>query len=157
YDGEEYDARMEPAGWSRAGFDDSKWEPAEVVAAPRGALVAQMAEPLRVTETLKPASVKRLRPGVYIFDMGQNMVGWCRLHVSGPKGTAVTLRHAETLKPDGSLYTANLRSARAADTYVLKGDGTEVWEPRFTYHGFRYVEVTGYPGEPALSALEGRV
>ena len=93
------------------GFDDSKWEAAQVVGAPAGVLAAQMAEPLRVTETLKPVSVKQLKPGVYIFDMGQNMVGWCRLRVNGPKGTQVTLRHAETLKPDGSLYIANLRSA----------------------------------------------
>ena len=112
YDGEEYDARMEMAGWSRAGFDDSKWEAAQTVAAPAGVLAAQMAEPLRVTETLKPVSVKKLKPGVYIFDMGQNMVGWCRLRVDGPKGTQVTLRHAETLEPDGSLYIDNLRSAR---------------------------------------------
>jgi len=157
YDGEEYDARMELAGWSRVGFDDSRWEPALTVPPPAGVLTAQMAEPLRVTETLRPKSVKQLSPGVYIFDMGQNMVGWCRLTVSGPRGTQVTLRHAETLNPDGSLYTANLRTARAADVYTLKGEGTETWEPRFTYHGFRFVEVTGFPGEPAASALEGRV
>jgi alpha-L-rhamnosidase len=157
YDGEEYDARKEIPGWRRPGFDDAKWEAAEAVKAPTGVLVSQMAEPLRVTETLNPASVKQLRPGVYIFDMGQNMVGWCRLHVTGPKGTTVTLRHAETLNPDGSLYVANLRSARATDSYTLKGDGDEVWEPRFTYHGFRFVEVTGYPGEPTGEALEGRV
>jgi alpha-L-rhamnosidase len=157
YDGEEYDARMELPGWSKAGFNDAKWEAAKVVGAPAGALTAQMAEPLRVTETIKPVSVKQLRPGVFIFDMGQNMVGWCRLKVSGPKGTAVTLRHAETLNPDGSLYVANLRSAKAEDIYALKGEGAEVYEPRFTYHGFRYVEVTGFPGTPAASALEGRV
>jgi alpha-L-rhamnosidase len=157
YDGEEYDARMEIPGWSRAGFDDSKWEPADAVAGPSGALASQMAEPLRVTETLKPISVKRLKPGVYIFDMGQNLVGWCRLRVAGPKGTQVTLRHAETLNPDGSLYVANLRTARAEDIYTLKGSGTEIYEPRFTYHGFRYVEMTGYPGEPKADALEGRV
>ena len=157
YDGEEYDARMELAGWSRAGFDDSKWENAQAVAAPAGLLSAQMAEPLRVTETLTPISVKRLKPGVYIYDMGQNMVGWCRLHVNGPKGTAVTLRHAETLQPDGSLYIANLRGAKVTDVYTLKGGSPEVWEPRFTYHGFRYVEVTGFPGEPSADALEGRV
>ncbi|MGA2270547.1 MAG: family 78 glycoside hydrolase catalytic domain, partial [Bryobacteraceae bacterium] len=157
YDGEEYDARMEPANWSRAGFDDSKWEPAQAVSGPAGVLSAQMAEPLRVTETLKPVSVKQLQPGVYIFDMGQNMVGWCRLRVSGPRGAPVMLRHAETLNPDGSLYVANLRTARATDLYTLKGGGTEVWEPRFTYHGFRYVEMTGFPGQPTAAALEGRV
>ncbi len=93
YDGEEYDARREMAGWSKAGFDDAKWETAKVVGAPGGVLAAQMAEPLRVTETIKPLGVKKLRSGVFIFDMGQNMVGWCRLRVSGPKGTQVTLRH----------------------------------------------------------------
>ena len=144
-------------GWSRPGFDDAQWQPAEIVSAPGGVLSAEMKEPIRVTGTLKPVSMKELRPGVYIFDMGQNMVGWCRLRVSGPAGTRVTLRHAETLKPDGSLYMANLRGARQTDSYILKGDGAEIWEPRFTYHGFRYVEVTGYPGKPTLASIEGRV
>jgi alpha-L-rhamnosidase len=89
--------------------------------------------------------------------MGQNMVGWCQLKVQGKAGTTVQLRHAETLKPDGTLYTANLRAAKATDLYTLKGDGSEIYEPRFTYHGFRYVEVTGYPGTPDLLAIEGRV
>jgi alpha-L-rhamnosidase len=157
YDGEEYDARMEMAGWSRAGFNDSTWKAAGGVTRPTGVLTAQMAEPLRVTETLKPVSVHALKPGVWIFDMGQNMVGWCQLAVSGPAGTHVTLRHAETLNPDGSLYTANLRTARATDVYTLKGGGPEIWEPRFTYHGFRYVEMTGFPGTPAVNTLAGRV
>jgi alpha-L-rhamnosidase len=157
FDGECYDARKEFSGWSRAGFDDSKWQSAELVAAPEGALSAEMMEPIRVTGALKPISIKELRPGVFIFDMGQNMVGWCRLHVSGPAGTRVTLRHAETLKPDGSLYMANLRGAQVTDTYILRGDGEEIWEPRFTTHGFRYVEMTGFPGKPTLASLEGRV
>ena len=159
YDGEEYDARREFAGWDRAGFDDSAWTAAQVVAPPAGVLAAEMANPLRVVETLHPVSVKLLRPGVWIFDMGQNMVGWCRLHVVGPAGAQVTLRHAETLAPDGSLYVANLRTARATDVYTLKGAGAEVYEPRFTYHGFRYVELTGWPGDaaPTTAALEGRV
>jgi alpha-L-rhamnosidase len=157
YDGEVYDARQEMAGWSRAGFDDSQWEPPQIVEAPAGAMAAQMADPLRVMETLKPVKVTRLRTGVYIFDMGQNMVGWCRLKVSGPKGTKIQLRHAETLQPDGELYVDNLRSARATDVYTLKGRGAEVWEPRFTYHGFRYVEMRGFPGTPTAAALEGRV
>jgi alpha-L-rhamnosidase len=173
YDGEEYDARREFAGWDRAGFDDSAWEAAQSVAAPAGVLAAQMAEPLRVVETLHPISVKLLKPvmetlqpsgvkvnpGVWIFDMGQNMVGWCRLHVAGDKGIRVSLRFAETIEPDGSLYVANLRTARATDVYTLKGEGAEVYEPRFTYHGFRYVELTGWPGPaaPTVAALEGRV
>ena len=157
YDGEEFDARKDVAGWSRAGLDDSRWQPASAVQGPPGALRAQMDQPLKVTETLTPKSVKQIRPGVWIADMGQNMVGWARLSVAGPKGTAVTLRFAETLKPDGTLYVDNLRSARATDVYTLKGGGPEVWEPRFTYHGFRFVEITGYPGTPALQSLAGRV
>jgi alpha-L-rhamnosidase len=156
YDGERYDARLDSA-WTRAGFDDSKWEAAHAVAGPGGALVAQMAEPLRVTETLRPVSVRKMASGAYVFDMGQNMVGWCRLKVTGARGARVVLRHAETLTDDGHLYIENLRSARAADTYILKGGGAESYEPHFTYHGFRYVEVTGYPGVPTLNSIEGRV
>lgn len=157
FDGEEYDARREMPGSAMPGYDDSHWQQAQVVAAPGGVLAAQMMEPLKVTETLHPVKLTRRRPGVWIFDMGQNMVGWCRLRVSGKAGTKLVLRHAETLAPDGGLYVDNLRSARATDTYILKGQGQEVWEPRFTYHGFRYVELIGYPGEPKLTSLEGRV
>jgi alpha-L-rhamnosidase len=157
YDGEEYDAREEFPGWSEPGFDDSQWQPVQIVSAPDGVLSGVRQEPIRVTQRLKPVSVKELNPGVFIFDMGQNMVGWCRLKVRGPAGTQVELRHAETLKPDGSLYTANLRSARATDIYTLKGHGEEVWQPRFTLHGFRFVEMTGYPGRPTLDSLTGCV
>ncbi len=156
YDGEDYDARKEMPGWSEPGFDDAKWQPVQGVGAPGGALVAQMINPIRVTQTLEPIALTQPKPGVWIFDMGQNMVGWCRIKVSGPPGTQVSLRHAETLKPDGTLYLDNIRGAKVTDTYTLKGKGTEVYEPRFTYHGFRFVEVTGYPGNPK-SALVGRV
>jgi alpha-L-rhamnosidase len=155
YDGEIYDARQEMAGWSRPGFPDAAWPQAQVVEGPAGVLAAQPIAPIRVMERLKPVAVHELRPGAYIFDMGQNMVGWCRLTVAGPRGTRVTLRHAERLRPNGILYMDNLRSAEATDTYILKGGGTEVYEPRFTYHGFRYVEVTGFPGKPTLASLEG--
>lgn len=157
YDGETYDARMEMPGWAQPGFDDSRWEPAQVVEGPPGALRAQMSEPLRVMETLPAKTVKELRPGVFIYDLGQNMVGWVRLKVQGPAGTRVQMRLAESLRPDGSLYVDNLRSARATLVYILKGGGPETWEPRFTYHGFRYIELTGYPGRPGLDAVEGRV
>ena len=157
YDGEEYDSRLEMPGWSEAGFKDAGWQAAKEVSAPAGVMAAQMIEPIRVVDTLKPIAITQPQPGVWIYDMGQNMVGWCRIKVSGPAGTVVSLRHAETLKPDGMLYLANIRSAKVTDTYTLKGKGTEVYEPRFTYHGFRFVEVTGYPGKPALSALEGEV
>jgi len=156
YDGEVYDARLEMRGWSRPGFDDSGWQPAQGVKGPSGVLAAQPIEPIRVTETIKPIGITQVRPGVYIFDLGQNMVGWCRLAVSGPRGSQVSLRHAERLRPDGTLYLDNLRSAKVTDVYTLKGVGTEVYEPRFTYHGFRYVEMKGFPGKPSLSSLEGR-
>jgi alpha-L-rhamnosidase len=157
YDGEEYDARMEMPGWNVPGFDDAQWQTAQGVAAPGGELVTPMIEPIRVTETLKPIALTQPQPGVWVFDMGQNMVGRCRLKVSGPRGTEVRLRHAETLKADGTLYLDNIRSAKVTDSYTLKGKGAEGYEPRFTYHGFRFVEVTGYPGKPGLSSLEGQV
>jgi alpha-L-rhamnosidase len=157
YDGEVYDARMELAGWSEPGYDDSEWRPVEVVEGPEGELSAQMTPPIRVIETRQAQSINEIEPGVFIYDMGQNMVGWCRLRVQGPEGSLVRLRHAETLKDDGTLYMANLRSAKCTDTYILKGGGEEVYEPRFTYHGFRFVEVTGYPGTPEFDAIEGCV
>lgn len=157
YDGEEYDARKEISGWSQPGFDGSQWRPAQVVSAPSGVVVAQMIQPIRVTQALRPVAVTEPKPGVFIFDLGQNMVGWCRLRVSGPAGTQISLRHAETLKPDGTLDLANIRGARVTDTYTLKGGGSEIWEPRFTYHGFRYVEMRGFPGRPGLDSLQGRV
>lgn len=157
YDGETYDARNEMNGWSKPAFDDSSWKSVHVVDAPSGVLSSEMAEPIRVMDRLHPIAITSPRPGVHIFDMGQNMVGWCRLKVKGPKGTRVYLKHAEKLNPDGTLYLANIRSAKVTDTYILKGGGVETYEPRFTYHGFRYVEVTGFPGEPDLSALEGVV
>ncbi|MCL4177556.1 MAG: family 78 glycoside hydrolase catalytic domain [Verrucomicrobia bacterium] len=156
YDGEIYDARMELAGWAEPGYDDSTWTAPQLVAAPGGALVAQMIEPIRVVETRQPVSIKEIAPGVFIYDFGQNLVGWCRLKVSGPRDTTVTLRHAELLQPDGALYLDNLRGAKVTDTYILKGAGTELYEPRFTYHGFRYVELKGYR-QSNLNTLEACV
>ena len=108
-------------------------------------------------ETLKPKTVTNPKPGVYVFDLGQNMVGWARLHVTGRAGTKVQIRFGEVLKPNGELYTENLRTAEATDTYTLRGKGTESYEPHFTFHGFRYVEITGYPGTPTRDAVEGIV
>ena len=157
YDGEEYDARMQMPGWDKPGFDAGDWCKPELVDAPKGELSAQMIEPIRVTETLEPVRVTEPKLGVHVYDMGQNMVGWCRLKVSGPKGSVVRLRHAEAIKDDGTLYVANLRSAEATNIYILKGDGQEVYEPRFTYHGFRYVELTGSPEALDDVELTGRV
>ena len=157
YDGEEYDARKELSGWSQPGFNDARWPAALAVTAPEGELAAQMAPPIRIIETRKPQAVANPQLGMYVFDMGQNMVGWCRIRVAGPAGTEVSLRFAETIHPDGTLYLDNIRGAKVTDLYTLKGQGVEVWEPRFTYHGFRYVEVRGWPGKPDLNAIEGCV
>ncbi|WP_405392806.1 glycoside hydrolase family 78 protein [Streptomyces sp. NBC_01102] len=155
--GEEYDARLETDGWTRAGFDASGWLAADPVDGVTAALVAEVDGACRVERELTAREVTEPEPGVFVFDLGQNMVGTPRLTVSGPAGTKVRLRHAEVLNPDGTLYTANLRTARATDTYTLKGGGRETYEPRFTFHGFRYVEVTGYPGRPGPDAVVGRV
>ena len=157
YDGEKYDARREMTGWAKAGFDDSAWMDVELVKRPSEKISAQMIEPIRVTQTIQPVKVTQPKAGLYVFDMGQNIVGWVRLKVKGQKGTAVKLRFAEVLKDDGTLYLDNIRSAKVTDIYTLKGEGDEVWEPRFTYHGFRYVEMTGLPGEPDTGTIEGRV
>lgn len=157
YDGESYDARRETPGWERPGFDDRGWPAAETVAAPAGVLSAQLMPAIQVVDTVVPFGMASPLPGAYIFDMGQNFSGWARLRVKGPRGTDVRLRFAELLFPDGTLNQDNLRSAQAEDHYILKGGGEETWEPRFTYHGFRYVEVTGFPGTPTLESIRGRV
>jgi alpha-L-rhamnosidase len=156
--GESYDARKEQKGWDQPGFDDSGWWPVNSEDDPGAArLVAEPNQGVRVTREIKAKDITQPKSGTYVFDLGQNMVGWVRLRVRGEAGDRVTLRHAEALNPDGTIYTANLRTARQTDSYVLKGGGEEVFEPHFTFHGFRYVEVTGYRGEPPLDAITGRV
>jgi alpha-L-rhamnosidase len=157
YHGESYDARNEPAGWASPGFNDSTWSPVLRIDQDNVKLVAQQGPTIRITETLKPQMISEIEKGKYIVDMGQNMVGWAKLRVQGEAGTKVTLRFAEILNKDGTIYTENLRSARATDTYILKGQGIETWQPMFTYHGFRYIEVSGYPGTPDKEAISGQV
>jgi alpha-L-rhamnosidase len=157
YDGEEYDARMEQDGWNSPAFHDKAWTAAQIVDPPSGNIRAQMSDPIRVMREVRPVKITQPTPEVYVFDMGQNIVGWCRLRVVGPTGTRITLRHAEALRPDGMLYLDNLRSARQMDVYTLNGNGIEVYEPRFTSHGFQYVEIRGFPGTPSLETLTGRV
>ena len=157
YNGETYDARLEKSGWERPSFSDSSWDRAVIAPSPPASLVAQNYQPIQVQETLKSKSVTSPAPGVYIFDLGQNMVGWERLRVSGLAGTRIQLRFGEVLTPTGGLYTDNLRTADVTDTYILRGGEEEVFEPHFTFHGFRYIEMTGYPGTPPSTALEGVV
>ncbi len=157
FDGEVYDARRETTGWDTPGFDDSAWSAAQTVEGSAGIRSAQMMPPIRVVDTLVPVRLTSPQPGVYLFDMGQNMSGWARLRVQGPAGTQVTLRYAELLYENGMLNRATINTAKSRDVYTLRGEGVETYEARFTYHGFRYVEVTGFPGTPSLDSLRGRV
>ena len=118
---------------------------------------AQLNRNMKVMDTVKPIGITESAPGVYILDMGQNMVGWLRMKVKGQSGDTLKLRFAELLQKDGSIYTANLRTAHSADTYILKGNSMEEWQPTFTYHGFRFVELTGFREKPSLSDFEGQV
>ncbi len=120
-------------------------------------MVWQRNEPIRVDRILKPLSLTEPKPGVYVYDFGQNIVGWCSLKVKGAAGTTVTLRHAEMINEDGTIYTANLRGAPQVDRFILRGAGEEPFEPHFTYHGFRYVELTGLRQRPSLDSLVGKV
>jgi len=157
YDGESYDGRLEQDGWDRPGFDASAWRPVHAVAAPGGRLLPATHEGERVVETLQPVSMREPKPGVYVYDLGRNIAGWARLRVRGGEaGTAVKLRYAEAVDGKGMLNTASQARALQEDNYILKGAGEEVYEPRFTYHGFQFVEVTGYPATPQLDAIEGR-
>jgi alpha-L-rhamnosidase len=157
YSGEFYDARLETSRWNKPDFTDSDWKPAVVADPPVVAVTAQVDSPVQVIATVQPKTVTPSKGGTYIFDMGQNMVGWATLHVKGAAGTTVRLRFAEILNPDGTIYTENLRNADATDTYILRGGGEETYNPTFTFHGFRYVEVNGYPGVPTLHTIEGEV
>lgn len=158
WDGEIYDASRETPGWDRPGFNDSNWAAAQLVKSPGGVLSAQMMPPIRVVDTITPVGLTNPQPGVYVYDLGQNFSGWAQLRVKGPRGAAVKLRFSELLYDDGMINRENIRGAKARDTYILRGEGgLEVYEPRFTYHGFRYVEVTGFPGTPSLDSLRGRV
>lgn len=156
-DGEVYDARMELPGWDGPGFSDSGWTLARETDFPGTIVTAQTNEPIRVTRELQPVALTEPKPGCYVFDLGQNMVGWVRLQLRAPQGTTVRLRHAEVLDEDGGIYTANLRGAAQTDVYLCRGTGEETFEPHFTYHGFRYVEVTGLPYRPEPGDLVGRV
>ena len=178
--GETYDARKEMLGWSEAGFDDGRWESA-ILAEENGSAVAPYSDrggerlvelgfmqpeklqaysapPIVITQELAAKKVTEFKPGVHIFDFGENFAGVLRLKTKGPACTKVTLRYGEMLHPDGRLMTENLRRARAIDHYILKGDPKgEQWVPRFTYHGFQFVEITGLPHKPSLDTVTGLV
>jgi alpha-L-rhamnosidase len=173
YLGECYDARREQKDWFTPRQGVKPWKKASVVQGPSGGLHVQMQPPIKITTIVKPISIKELKPGVFIADMGQNFAGVARIRVKGKAGTEIKLKYGEDIHPDGSLnyYTTtagqiksiwNINGGPGApadawqeDRYTLKGSGTEVWSPRFTFHGFRYIEITGWPGKPDLHAIEG--
>jgi alpha-L-rhamnosidase len=157
YNGEYYDARLEKEGWTLPGFDDSGWESVTVEDHGKDKLIGREAPPVVKIQELKPVDLFTTPEGDMVVDMGQNMIGWIKLRVRGPAGTQVKLRHAEVLDRDGNFYTENLRSADQENTYILKGEGIEVWEPRFTFQGFRYVAIEGYPGDLMLDNITGVV
>jgi alpha-L-rhamnosidase len=157
YAGETYDARLEQAGWSSPGFNDGSWSGVTVAENRFDTLVSPAGPPVRRTEEIKPKSVLKTPAGLTVVDMGQNMVGWVRLEVQGGAGTTVTLRHAEVLDKQGEFYVANLRGAAQTVRYTLKGGGVETFEPHFTFQGFRYVAIDGYPGPVTTDAITGVV
>lgn len=157
YDGEVYDARRERGDWSLPGGSEEGWRAAERAATPNIPVEPQVAPPIRAIQTIAPVAIIQPRPGVYVVDFGQNFSGWARLRTQGAAGTKVEMRFAEILLPSGEVDQSNLRTAFARDIYILKGVGEEVWEPRFTYHGFRYVELHGLPHAPTQDTLTGLV
>ncbi|MDO4754954.1 MAG: family 78 glycoside hydrolase catalytic domain, partial [Parabacteroides sp.] len=175
YLGEWYDARKEIKGWDSTAGDDSQWKSATLLdSAPTGELTAQMQPAIKATKIIKPTQMTETRPGEFIFDMGQNFAGVIRLKVNGPKGTTIKIRYGEDVYSDKSLNVMTTVAGQRKkfwnadwsipgqpqtcwqeDRYTLKGEGEEVWSPRFTFHGFRYVEITGWPGRPTLDDIEG--
>jgi alpha-L-rhamnosidase len=156
YNGETYDARKEMPGWSAPGFNSSQWENAAIIDHPKTVLIAPQGVPVKAIEEIKALKLITTPKKETVFDLGQNMVGWVRLKVRGNAGDTITLRFAEVLDKEGNFYTDNLRAAKATDVYVCKGSGTEVFEPHFTFHGFRYVKVEGI-SQPSPDQITGIV
>lgn len=161
YVGETYDARCEQKGWDLPGFNDKNWQKAVVSRTPGGQLVSSQINPIRIVETFKPASIREIRQGTWIIDAGRSVAGWLRIRARGEAGTKIAMTFCELLDDKGDLDCTNInrliRSDFQKDYFILKGEGEETWEPRFTYHGFRYIQLTGYPGTPDLDALDIRV
>ena len=160
YRGETYDARLELRGWDTASFDASGWTPARESAAPAKILQAQMSEPIRVVNTVTPSGITQPKPGVYVFKFPVMVAGWARLTVSGAVGTTVTMRLGETLNKDGTVNNAGDPGITPGEIqrydYTLSGSGTETWEPQFSYAGFQYVQVEGFPGTPTANSIVAR-
>ena len=148
YDGETYDVRLVQPGWNTASFDESGWFDAKVIEPKPVTIESQDFQPIREEAVLPAKTITEPMPGIYLYDFGQNMAGVERIRVHGPAGTDVQVRVGEDINPDGSLYTENLRTAKATDHFILAGNGVEEFQPRFTFHGFRYIEISGLPYAP---------
>src|ERR1035438_4202681 len=165
YGGETYDARAEKPGWDTPDYDDSEWSMARVVSAPGGKLVAQTMQPIKADRTIKPVKLTEPKPGVFVFDMGQNFAGYAELNLSAPAGTKVVMKYGERLHKDGMIDRADIQQhivrvdpsqQYQTDTYIFDGSPSSTHHvSRFTYHGFQYIEVTGFPGKPTLDSLRG--
>ena len=155
--GESYDARMEMEGWNKPGYDDLNWRKPKVYTYPNGKLQAYPGSYIRERGRITPVSIKEPKPGVYVFDLGKNFAGIVSLKLNGNAGDEIELKYGELLRSDGTVMTENLRKARATDTYILKGGGFEIWQPKFTYHGFQYVQLTGLRGKPDSETITGIV
>ncbi len=147
YAGETIDARLDKKGWTMAGYDDAAWSPVKTAEFSKTVLTASYNEPIKKHETIYPVQIITTPKGEHVIDFGQNLVGWVQLKVKGSSGDSVKVSHAEVLDKNGNFYTENLRGARAEDIYILKGNEEEIFEPHFTFHGFRYIKLEGYPGE----------
>ncbi|MDF1574068.1 MAG: glycoside hydrolase family 78 protein [Bacteroidales bacterium] len=156
YNGEVYDAGRELTGWSTVAYDDSQWKGTARMEISKEKLIAPEGPPVKIVNTLEPVSIEKREEG-WLVDMGQNMVGWIRIRASGNSGDVLTLRHAEVLDKEGNMYYENLRAAKCTNTYKLKGGTEESFEPHFTFQGFRYVMVSGYPGELTADKIRGMV
>jgi alpha-L-rhamnosidase len=153
--GENYDARMEKPGWDTAKFDGRNWAAVDTGAEMSPLVQPHPGPPVRVIQEFKAQTITEPSPGVYVLNLGQNFAGVARLKIRGEPGQKITLRFAERLSSDGNVYTTNLRTATATDTYICRGGGTETWMPRFTFHGFQYIEVTGLKHKPEPDAVVG--
>jgi len=160
YEGEIHDARLELNGWCDKGYDDTGWENASICSGPGGRLEPMLMEPCRITEVIVPKAFWEVRPGTWVYDMGRNITGWVRLKVKGKTGDEVTLKYAEKLDEHKDIDQSNISGLIKTDrfqtdTYILGGEDWEIWEPKFTYHGFQYVQVTGFPGVPDVKSIKG--
>lgn len=162
HNGEVYDARLEREGWTQVGYDDRQWPQVEIVKAPKGRLTSQIMPAMKVMETITPVKITEPDKGVFVADMGCNMAGWARIQVRGPAGARIRLRFSERMDAMGRVNQKSnsrymFQGPFQTDEYILKGKGLETWEPRFTHHGFRYVQITGWPGKPSAEQITGCV